>query len=51
MQRREMLRLAAGGAAALALRRTLAAATGAYRGPIIDAHIHLFDPTRPGGVP
>ena len=19
--------------------------------PIIDAHIHLFDPTRPGGVP
>lgn len=24
---------------------------GAYQGPIIDSHIHLFDPRRPQGVP
>lgn len=51
MQRRDALRLAALGAGTLALRRPLAAATAIYSGPIIDAHIHLFDPTRPGGVP
>jgi L-fuconolactonase len=51
MQRREILRLAASGACALTLRQPLRAAPIAYRGPILDAHIHLFDPTRPGGVP
>jgi predicted TIM-barrel fold metal-dependent hydrolase len=49
MLRRDALKLAAFGAAALALdHRALAAPS---RHPIIDAHIHLFDPTRPGGVP
>jgi L-fuconolactonase len=24
---------------------------GLYQGPIIDTHIHLFDPTRPEGIP
>jgi L-fuconolactonase len=51
MQRREMLRLAAGGAAALALRQPLAAVPAIYSRPIIDSHIHLFDTNRPNGVP
>jgi L-fuconolactonase len=49
MQRRDLLQLAALGAASLALESSLPAQ--AKPGPIIDAHIHLFDPTRPGGVP
>jgi predicted TIM-barrel fold metal-dependent hydrolase len=49
MQRREALKLAALTASALALRGPTAA--GANPHPIIDAHIHLFDPSRPGGVP
>lgn len=49
MQRREALKLAALTASALALHRPTAAATIPH--PIIDAHIHLFDPARPGGVP
>ena len=54
MHRREILKLAALSAAAAALDITSAAleplpATGPI--PIIDAHIHLFDPLRPGGVP
>jgi L-fuconolactonase len=49
MQRREALKLAALTASALALHRPAAAAAAHY--PIIDAHIHLFDPSRPGGVP
>jgi L-fuconolactonase len=49
MQRREAIRLAAFTASALFLQRTSAAATIPH--PIIDAHIHLFDPSRPGGVP
>jgi L-fuconolactonase len=61
MQRRDLLKLAAYSAGSLALRQ---AATALPRpdpiagpiaspsaGPIIDAHIHLFDPSRPGGVP
>ncbi|MDR3750547.1 MAG: amidohydrolase family protein [Terracidiphilus sp.] len=36
-------------AAAAALSRV--APGQAEPGPILDAHIHLFDPTRPGGVP
>jgi hypothetical protein len=36
--------------AAAALNRNTAAAS-AFPIPIIDAHIHLFDPLRPGGVP
>jgi len=58
MRRRDVLRLASlsAAAAALALRRPAAAldrvAPGqAKTNPILDAHIHLFDPTRPGGVP
>lgn len=42
--------MAAAGTATLALRRR-AAALGAEAEPVLDAHIHLFDPTRPGGVP
>jgi L-fuconolactonase len=49
MQRRDLLQLAALGAASLALESSLRAQS--KPGPIIDAHIHLFDPTRPGGVP
>jgi predicted TIM-barrel fold metal-dependent hydrolase len=49
MQRREAIKLAALTASALALRRPTVAATAPT--PIIDAHIHLFDPSRPGGVP
>ena len=49
MQRRALLKsagiLAAGSIAAPAL-HSLAAPI-----PVIDAHIHLFDPTRPGGIP
>ncbi len=49
MRRRDVLKLTATGAGALALRRGAAASPAAI--PIIDAHIHLFDTTRPGGVP
>jgi predicted TIM-barrel fold metal-dependent hydrolase len=49
MQRREALKFAALGAAALAMERRAVCIDA--RDPIIDAHIHLFDPTRPGGVP
>jgi predicted TIM-barrel fold metal-dependent hydrolase len=49
MRRRKLLKLAASGAAALALRSRTAALP--RPAPILDAHIHLFDPTRPGGVP
>ena len=49
MHRRDALRLAALTAGALALREPLAAAASSI--PILDAHIHLVDPTRPGGVP
>ncbi len=49
MQRREALRLSALSAAAMAVGRQARSAPGPS--PIIDAHIHLFDPTRRGGVP
>jgi predicted TIM-barrel fold metal-dependent hydrolase len=49
MLRRDVLRLAAFSAAASALE--LPSIALPVRHPIIDAHIHLFDPTRPGGVP
>jgi predicted TIM-barrel fold metal-dependent hydrolase len=48
MQRRDLLKLAALSAGASALRLP-AQASGPI--PIIDAHIHLFDTLRPGGVP
>jgi predicted TIM-barrel fold metal-dependent hydrolase len=48
MQRRDLLKLAATGATALALRLSPAEP---HPNPMIDTHIHLFDPTRPGGVP
>lgn len=58
MRRRDVLRLAAMGAGAAALRqagmasstdRTAIPAAGIIR--TIDTHIHLFDTLRPGGVP
>ncbi|MFC5411936.1 amidohydrolase family protein [Larkinella bovis] len=49
MNRRHFLALAAG-ASALASRPALAQTKEAPI-PIIDTHIHLFDPTRPEGVP
>jgi L-fuconolactonase len=49
MRRRDLIRMAATGAGALALRRGMAETSGPI--PIIDAHIHLFDTARPGGVP
>src|SRR5258708_16464020 len=61
MQRRDILKLAALSAGASALQAPASAlalaasaanpAEGSALVPIIDAHIHLFDPTRPGGVP
>src|SRR5579859_7114560 len=49
MQRREALRIAGFGAAALALERSAPCLDKHI--PVIDGHIHLFDPTRAGGVP
>jgi predicted TIM-barrel fold metal-dependent hydrolase len=54
MQRRDVLKLAALSAGASMVRGAdaavpLPASSGPV--PIIDAHIHLFDPLRPGGVP
>jgi L-fuconolactonase len=55
MRRRDVLKLAALSAGASALRLPAAAlplpGTDSGPVPIIDAHIHLFDPLRPGGVP
>jgi L-fuconolactonase len=48
MNRRDLLRTAALSAGALALGRSAFAAPASI--PILDAHIHLFDPSRPGGV-
>ena len=48
MNRREALKLAALTATQTALPLVFAAQTSA---PILDAHIHLFNPTRPGGIP
>ena len=48
MHRRTVLRLAALSAGAIALQRRLGAASPQQK--ILDTHIHLFDPTRPGGV-
>ena len=50
MNRREFLALAGGASAAAGL-STLGWAEGTSAIPIIDAHIHLFDTTRPQGVP
>jgi L-fuconolactonase len=49
LRRRDVLKLAALGVAGSVLPKTVCAA--AKQIPIIDTHIHLFDPTRPGGVP
>jgi predicted TIM-barrel fold metal-dependent hydrolase len=49
IERRDALKLLACGTASLALNPPLAALPRPV--PIVDAHIHLFDPTRPGGVP
>lgn len=51
MQRREFLRLSATVAAATSANSISAWAEDPADTPIIDSHIHLFDPTRPGGVP
>jgi L-fuconolactonase len=54
MQRRDFLRFASSSAAGFALPHVgnaLRDAGGQSLAPIVDSHIHLFDPTRPGGVP
>jgi len=53
MQRRDALKLAVFGAGAMALGKSDFAypSSGSASHPIIDAHIHLFDTSRPGGVP
>ena len=48
MDRREALKLGLGFAVAAGVRWAGAAPEAV---PILDAHIHLFDPKRPGGVP
>ena len=47
MQRRTFIKSAA--AVALSAAKPILCASDSI--PVIDAHIHLFDPTRPGGVP
>jgi L-fuconolactonase len=49
MKRRELLEMGATIAAALVTQAPARAFAPAI--PVIDTHIHLFDPTRPGGVP
>jgi L-fuconolactonase len=49
LQRRDLLKLGALTATNLLLQQGAQAIP--QTPPIIDAHIHLFDPTRPGGVP
>src|SRR5882757_8669653 len=49
--RRRFLRHAAELASTAAFRSIGHALPLPYTSPIADAHIHLFDPTRPGGVP
>lgn len=53
MRRRELLKVAAYGTGVLAIGPSAVtlAAPEQIHSPILDAHIHLFDPTRPGGVP
>jgi predicted TIM-barrel fold metal-dependent hydrolase len=48
MQRRALLKSAAAVAISAAVKPAARAASAMQ---VIDAHIHLFDPTRPGGVP
>ncbi|GGG71103.1 amidohydrolase family protein [Edaphobacter dinghuensis] len=50
MRRRNFLKLAASAGASWAT-HPIRAAVPATPIPIIDAHIHLFDPSRPGGIP
>jgi L-fuconolactonase len=49
MQRRDVLKSVATLAAASAAAPMLQALDTSI--PVVDAHIHLFDPTRPGGIP
>jgi L-fuconolactonase len=49
MHRRVLLKSAAAAALASAADPVLSAVSAST--PVIDAHIHLFDPTRPGGIP
>lgn len=49
INRREFIKTGAYAASALATGDALASVP--QRIPVIDTHIHLFDPTRPGGVP
>jgi L-fuconolactonase len=49
MKRRDLLKLAAMSVAAPAAEQFASAQPDS--GPVIDTHIHLFDPLRPGGVP
>ena len=49
MERRRLLKLGASLAGGVAIGRAAEALPTAI--PVIDTHIHLFDPTRPGGVP
>src|SRR3954451_25281537 len=48
MQRRSLLKSAAAVAISAAVQPSARAAAAV---PVVDAHIHLFDPTRTGGVP
>jgi predicted TIM-barrel fold metal-dependent hydrolase len=49
LQRRDVLKLLALSAGSIALEPSLMASPSPV--PIIDGHVHLFDPSRPGGVP
>jgi len=53
MRRRKFLQVAGGFATAITLGQVSDASSNvkSQEPPIVDSHIHLFDPTRPGGVP
>lgn len=51
LSRRRFIENSAGLACTAILPAPLTGINSQYHGPVVDGHIHLFDPTRSGGVP
>ena len=51
MDRREFITTAVASTAVMGTSAATGAAIKKYSVPIIDTHVHLYDPTRPQGVP